>query len=258
MADVFQSCRLTLLRAQHHIDDLNAKIIEFVSSQPWSMAVEPNLQARENVVKVKFARRLSTDLPCILFDAANNLRAALDQAGYASAVASGNASLKRTNFPFGDTLADLDNHIDRRKGCRDLPPEITALFRVFRPYKGGNDALWALNKLCNAQKHCDLIPFTLGDVRIYDADGSNVIQGAIGLHNPLWDPSKYEIMLDRIPANESTPDYKAHVTLNVAIQCAAIERGKPAIAVLGEMMRIVDGILAATEAECRRIGLNVT
>lgn len=263
MADVFQSSRLTLLRAQHHIDDLNAKINEFVSNQPWSMIVEPDFQTRQNVVKVKFARRLPNDLPCILFDAVNNLRAALDQAGYASAIAGGKINPKKTNFPFADDLTGLNDNIDgKRSVCKDLPPKITALFRGFRPYKGrddatGNDILWAVNKLCNTQKHCDLIPFTLGDVRISDPDGSNIVQGTLGIHNPFWDPNKYEIILDRIPMSEPTPDYKPYVALNVAIQSAAIESSKPAIGVLREMMRVADCILSATEAECRRLGFRI-
>jgi hypothetical protein len=121
MADVFQSCRLTLLRAQHHIDDLNAKINEFVSSQPWSMVVKPDLQARENVVKVKFARRLPTDLPCILFDAANNLRAALDQAGYASTIASGKVEPKKTNFPFADISSPRQAFLSRPRTTDPIP-----------------------------------------------------------------------------------------------------------------------------------------
>jgi hypothetical protein len=274
MSDLFESPRLTILRAQHHIDDLNAKINEFVSNQPWSEVVEYDVNSRQNLLKIKFSRRLPPDLPCIVFDAANNLRAVLDQAGYAAAGAAGRIEPKRTQFPFGDDLTGLEDVIKRGR-CRDLPPEILTLFRSFSPYKGGNDALWALNKLCNAKKHCALVPFNLGRAQIshmsvtakptivsrnddgsfqltYEAQGS-FITGLIGAGNPGWDPDKYEITLASAPV-ETNPQYQTHVALNVAFDGIETQIGKPAVAVLREMMRVVDGVLSATEAECRRLG----
>jgi hypothetical protein len=36
-------------------------------------------------------------------------------------------------------------------GCKDLPAEITMLFEGFKPYKGGNNALRALNEIAGLQ-----------------------------------------------------------------------------------------------------------
>jgi hypothetical protein len=36
---------------------------------------------------------------------------------------------------------------------KDLPQEMISLFRSLQPFKGGNDLLWALNKLCVVNKH---------------------------------------------------------------------------------------------------------
>lgn len=273
MGDLFASPRLAILRAQHHIDDLNSKINEFVSNKPWSYAIEQDLNARQDLHKIKFARRLPADLPCILFDAANNLRATLDQAGYASAIAGGETNPKRTNFPFGDDLAGLNNNIEGRKVCEHCPPEITTLFRAFKPYKGGNDALWALNKLCNTKKHFALVPFDIGRASLSIMQASEpvrsiepgfmkiTIKGTISgfasgmsVRNPDWDPDKYEITLARTPIG-GNPNYKAHVALNIAIDGIENLGGKPAVGVLRNMVRVVESVLGATEAECRRMGL---
>jgi len=45
--------------------------------------------------------------------------------------------------------------------CKDLPPEIITLFRGFKPYKGGNDLLWALNQIVRANKHAVLAVFSI-------------------------------------------------------------------------------------------------
>jgi hypothetical protein len=274
MHDIFESPRLTILRAQHHINDLNAKINEFVSNQPWSHKVEADpLNPAYEVHKVVFERRLPVDLPNIVFDAANNLRAVLDQCGYASAVAGGKIEPKRCQFPFGDDAAGIDAVIGRGR-CKDLPPGILALFRSFSPYKGGNNALWALNRLCNTKKHCALIPFDIGRARISDgkvtqvspvfrADGMVEVTyqfnetgyiGGMSVRNRDWDRDKYEITLARIPHIISS-NYKANVALNVALDGVETQSGKPAVAVLRDMMGIVDSVLSATEAECRRLRL---
>lgn len=273
MSDLFASPRLTILRAQHHINDLTGKINEFVTNQPWSHRAESNAaDPTQEVHKIVFERRLPADLPNIVFDAANNLRAVLDQSGYASAVASGKIDPKNTQFPFGDDPAGLDQVI-RRGRCKDLPSEILGLFRSFRPYRGGNDILWALNKLCNAKKHCALVPFNLGRANIgamevaklapvFRPDGmvdvtwnvkTHGFTGGMSVKNPDWNADKYEITLAKIP-REIGRNYKANVDLNVAIDGVDTQQGKPAVGLLNDMMRVIDGILAATETECRRLG----
>ena len=74
MTDVFRSPQLTLIRAHHHIRDFRETVNRFVAEKPWTRFVDKNSNPG------KF-------LPCILFDATNNLRAVLDQVGFASAVA---------------------------------------------------------------------------------------------------------------------------------------------------------------------------
>jgi hypothetical protein len=51
--------------------------------------------------KVKLTKKPPDILSCILFDASNNLRAVLDQVGYAGAVAATSQSLKAVKFPYG-------------------------------------------------------------------------------------------------------------------------------------------------------------
>jgi len=201
-------------------------------------------------------------LPCILFDIASNLRAALDQAGYAATVASGNIKLEKTNFPFADSLANLNNNIDGpRNVCRDLPPEITAIFRGFKPYKGGNDPLWALNKLCNTKKHCALVPLQIGSATVFfvsDVIGDNwssstVSPNSFGLG---WNPEKNEITLTTTPPGV-TPKITADVAFNIAIEGIETIVGEQATHVLHAMSGIVERVLMATEAECRRLRFQI-
>jgi hypothetical protein len=89
----------------------------------------------------------------------NNLRASLDQIGYSAATASGKTDPSGTNFPFGEDAAGIENVFKKNRAHLTLPPEIMDLFRSIEPYKGGSgQLLWAVNKLCNTKKHCNLVP----------------------------------------------------------------------------------------------------
>ena len=128
MTDPFVSSKLTLARAEHHIRDLERQIEPFINKEFWSYVVEKDTDGITNIHKVRFYRRLPPEVLCILFDAANNLRAALDQAGYAASVLSGKVEPKRTYFPFADSEFELANVVARRS--KDLPLKLEALLCV--------------------------------------------------------------------------------------------------------------------------------
>jgi hypothetical protein len=188
---------LTLRRAQHHIRDFKATFDKFIAEKPWTRFVDKDSDPGKDLLKIKFTQNMPEMLPCILFDAANNLRAVLDQCGYASAVASKSPSLKAIKFPFGPTEQDFRNNL--AGGCKDLLPEIRAIFGNFNAYKGGNDTLWAINEIANANKHLALTPLVAnpsatfrGRITIRKLAAKVANPGGVGIG---WDPGKNEITL---------------------------------------------------------------
>jgi hypothetical protein len=255
MTDLFYSPRLTLVRAQHHIDDFNTTVRSFSDNQPWTSFIDNESKPGKDIHKIKFTQQLPDDLPCILFDVANNLRAVLDQAGYASALAAKSPLLKATKFPFGPTEEKWRNNL--AGGCKDLPTEIRAIFEGFNAYKGGNDTLWALNEIANTKKHCALVPLRIarGVARFNaaipdDAEiGSRVDEtGAVR----GWDPDKYEMTLLTVPSGLD-PHISGHFAFSVAIESIETLAGKQAIGVVEAMRDEVQSVLVATERECRRL-----
>jgi len=91
----------------------------------------------------------------IIGDVIHNLRSTLDHL-VAALIPNGGADPK-VQFPFTECASTLDQTI--RKGHVDLAdPRAIALIRQMKPYKGGNDALYGLQVLDNADKHRLLIP----------------------------------------------------------------------------------------------------
>lgn len=240
-----------LSRAKHHVADLEAKINSFVQDKPWTPVIEVDVDGFTQLHKIKFTKSLSEDIPNVIFDAANNLRSALDQAAFQIAVRhTGNSAPTSARFPIGPTEAKMLNTL--AGGCKDLPPEIRSVFRAFHPYKGRNDTLWALNELCNFPKHKILVPIQLtrGTFTVSDA----VMRGRrLGTFTWEWDREKNEVIWLR---SEMEGTYNLDFTVGVAFDnTIELIGGHAPVAVLNTMARVVESVLMATEAECRRIGL---
>jgi hypothetical protein len=255
MADLFYSPRLTLIRAQQHICDFKAIVDKFIAEQPWTSFVGKDSDPSKDLHKIKFTQQLPQMLPCILFDATNNLRAVLDQAGYASAVAAKSTSLKAIKFPFGPTEEKWRNNLAGR--CKDLPAEIRALFESFNAYKGANDTLWAINEIANANKHLTLKPLVITNPTAFFSGRIAIRKLTANVINPRggisWDSGKNEItLLSVLPGTQA--NINTNITFDVAIDGVDTLSGQSAVRTLNDMARIVESILMATEAECRRLG----
>jgi hypothetical protein len=246
----FYSAKRRLARAKQHIRRFEKSRKAWHAKRPYKRITDLDIDTLMH--KVKITKPFYVAMIDASSEALEALRSVLDQAGYAAAVASGKAKPKRAHFPFGDDAAGLGNTIGRGS-TRDLPDEILALFCGFKPYKGGNNILWALNKLANTNKHALLAPtsFISGGFSVHSGSGPVTI-----LHPAQWDRMKNEITFAHSPAGV---EFNYHIQLAVAVAFDEIEtaRDMPAIDFLNAAAGIVESILLATEGECRRIGLQV-
>jgi hypothetical protein len=245
----FESPKARLSRGKDHTQKLKKRISVYFKNTPYIKVVEKDSQGFQ-VHKIKVTK----DVPnvCIHYaaEALEAIRSALDQAGYAAAIASGKPAPKKTSFPIGDDLAGLENSITGYKVCKDLPAEIVTLFRSFNPYKGGNDAIWTLNKLRNTN-HTVLTP--IGSV-VGGANFNNVsFNGGGSIAVPRWDREKNEMEFLRVVPGGAV-DYNVGFSFFVAFdKIDAIDATVP-IDYLDVMAAEVRKVVLATEAECRRLG----
>jgi len=251
VADPLSSSRYSIEHAKRHIDNLEREIVAFLRSKPYTVVIETNAQCTEDSHKVKLTKPMPVTLPGIAFDALNNLRPALDQAGYAVALATGKVRPNDAHFPFGKNAADVQHRIKGRS--KDLPKEIFDVMVSFEPYETGKGLLWALNELCNTHKHELVIPCAL-------ATGGGTLKHAFfdALHAftwpPQWDTAKQEMEIARVPYG-ATPSYNFQVQTFIALgKVKRVER-QPADGILNAMLREVESVVMAVEAEARRLGL---
>lgn len=248
MSDPLKSARYSVGRAKHHIAELKATADAFFNDRPYETFAEPDSDGIHNRIKVRFAKPIPESMQGAAFDAVNNLRASLDQAGFAIGRAAGKRG-KQAHFPFGDSLANAKSLA--RRGSKDIPDNIFAVMIAFKPYKGGNDLLWALNKLANANKHEILVPVGafVGKATVEAARWSGRLRMP-----PVWDSAKNEMEIGTIKRGSDSYGY-FQIAFYVALGEVAVVAGKPAVDVLSDMVSVVEHILMALEAETRRAGL---
>ena len=245
----FESSWRKIARAEEHYDELRRKIDEFVQEDPYERVIEPNAESSEQVVhKIRLTKPLPFAIADITGDIVQNLRNALDNAGYAVSVASGKADPKFSAFPFAGSLAQMPNSLGRSK---DLPQPIQSLFFGFQPYFGGDDMLWALNEMCIADKHKMVLPIGTSAVRV----GANVHgKGYFSMPDPhVWNREKNEMELITVRADTEF-NYEFDFRLFVAINGIRVVDGKPVLSVLHQMGCKVHSIMTVIDLESRRLG----
>jgi hypothetical protein len=250
--DPFYSAKSRLKRAENKITELDTTIWEYRDKHPADLICEADKpDRRTKTYKFKFTAPFPdawTHLPMEILEA---IRSALDQCAYAAAKLSGNTRLKRTQFPIADSLDDLNNLITGRKVCQDVPDAIVAVFLRFKPYKGGNEELWALNKLRNST-HTELIPIAVRSANIHIRHSSRSTGELIPL-NPVFDRAKHEIPFARAEI-EAHFSFGAYPSYNIGFDQTVTGDRRHAVAFLTAAVNEAEKIVEATEFACERLG----
>jgi hypothetical protein len=152
--DPYLSAKVRVGRAKEHLNTLKVDGRAFWESHPHVYFAERNPDGRTQTFKCRLTKSLPGVFDLLAIEAVEHLRAALDHLGYAAAILGGKREPKSADFPIADSATKLETDVIGRGRCKDLPPDILALFRALEPYKGGKGAaVWTLNRLCNSSKH---------------------------------------------------------------------------------------------------------
>jgi hypothetical protein len=251
------SSKYSIKHAKRRIDEFKSEVEKFLGGKPspYAHVVDVNAERTEDTHKLKLVRSVPDELPGIAMDLLNALRSALDQTGHACAVAVGKTGNK-AKFPFGQTEIDVQHRRDPKAGSVQLPKEIFDLMASFKPYKGGNNLLWALNNLANTKKHEIIVP-----AAVYVDSGDFVLPGDVAIAfatwPPRWDRVKNEMILFRVPHGHKQK-YNFKYAMTVLLQNIEGIAEQPAVSVFSAMAAEAERIVLAVEAEARRLGIPLT
>src|SRR5687768_12500707 len=104
--DPLHSAKYVLEHANRRIAEFEREAGMFYDSEPYANLIEADGDTGYCILKVKLVKPLPAALPGIVFDALSNLRACLDQIGFATAKVANPAFGKHAHFPFGNSEAN--------------------------------------------------------------------------------------------------------------------------------------------------------
>ena len=201
---------------------------------------------------MKFRDPLPDNLPVLVRKVVGSLRSSLDQAVYASVIILKSGNPNSAKFPFSDTEDGLAVELKRK--CRGVAPGITKLLAEFKPYRGGNDTLWALNKLRNIKEHRLLAPANLAGGVAFEVEGFPKIRAYMferqGGDN-RWNPDTNELTSETLGPLNFLNKYKT--VLFIRFGDIEVVGGKDVVPLLRDFTRIAESYVGAIETETQRL-----
>jgi hypothetical protein len=254
-ASIFNSARQKLSRAKQHAVEFNEREQEFLR-RACSGPVTETETSGHKVIRLKFSGPVPLEIASVVSDAVNNLRDCLDHAAYATAeVGLRGVHPRYASFPFAGSETQLENSIKGRS--KEVPEKILDLFRTLKPYRGGDDQLYALNTLANADKHTMLRPMAVS-TGSFSMDLDRLGGGMLGIggyDSFAWDPARNEIIIARYTKDSLVDLSRMELQVYLVFDEATLEAGDPVGRILDVLAHKVETILASVEAESRTVGL---
>ena len=146
------SASLKLRRAQHHFDELERIVAEYLASGPYEVDTKRDPNSRRLLYKIAKIHPFPSEIPGVLGDVLHNLRTTLDHLAYRLVYDStGVAPPTHIYFPIADSEADYRHRRDRQ--LQGASADAIVAIDEMKPYRGGNDDLWRLHRLDIVDKH---------------------------------------------------------------------------------------------------------
>lgn len=180
MGNYFDGAKLKVKRANQHINELNSVLQRFIDTNPYGVIIKKDPDSGSNTLAIDATKPIPEEITAILGDAIHNLRAALDLAVWDAIARAGGTPNRNSCLPFCETEERLIAKVKQgleKIASRDI---CDLIIYGIKPYQGGDDFLYGLNRLDIIDKHRQpIITFKamrLDGVRARDSR-NNVIDG---------------------------------------------------------------------------------
>jgi hypothetical protein len=241
-----------LERANHHVQELNAELQAFFATNPYVGRSKRDPKTRQVIYYMVSVRETPPVISALAGEILQSLRSALDHLAYQLVlVGTGKPGpFPYVYYPIFESAEKYEaGKLGQIKGMRKKAIEA---IDATKPYKGGNDALWKIDRLNKIDKHRLLIAvgsvFTSFDVAHYMSrqigepglsSGPSVF---IGVTEPRPVPLKAgDIVFTDRP--DAEPDEQQQFRFAVAFSEPGIAEGETVIETLKQMTDLVGGLL---------------
>lgn len=254
---------LKIERARRHASELEHELRAFLDSQPYKVEVRHDTDTRKLIYYVASVEPVPDSLLVIAGDAIQNLVSALDHLAYQIVCSDTDDNPPNPRWIYFPIADDLEKYEQGKNGkLQGAAQETIDAIDALKPYKGGNDKLWALYRLNIIEKHRLLL--TVGS----QAAGINLGQlmaGHIGDQFPTEAVDALESMAvflnpaDKgfpltpgfelyIGAPDEEPNPKQQFRFSVVLNEPGIVEGEPLLDTVNDFVTTVDQTVSSLES----------
>jgi hypothetical protein len=228
--------RAKLKWANDQIIILHAQLAIFFNRKPYRVIHEPNPNGRGAILKLQSVESLPSEIPIQVGAILAAQRESLDFLVTALAEKNGAKEPRDVCFPIADSKARFLEKGTQKKIAK-LAPEDRDIIGSVKPYKGGNDLLYALNWLCQKGKHRK--PILIGGVaNSVGIGGTGIVRSIqiLGFRDCLETGAPVAIV-------DADPGIKLNFSMDVAFREVAGAHLRPIIPTLREFGRLTAAII---------------
>ena len=153
-ADILADADLRLEWANQHIQHFELEIQAFHESESYRLVRNVDPQ-NPNLVHVTDPPAIPPQLNLIASDAIHSMRVGLDYLACSLAVLN-KRSMSHVYFPIAASVDEYRLSETKRK-IKKLSAQARSFIDGLKPYKGGNDLLWAIHEINKTDKHRNLV-----------------------------------------------------------------------------------------------------
>jgi hypothetical protein len=238
------SPKLKIERAKTHIGNVNQMISAFLIQDPFRMEWQEDAIRCQKHLIVKATQKMPYEIPLIAADTIHNLRSALDHLACCLAVQNGAAKISDVYFPIGREGEEKFKVYAKDKIKRLSESARTFIYEL-KPYKGGNNMLYALHNLDVIDKHQTLPTAILGGavsqlITSYD--------GPISVNASPWGNLEKGVHL--LTTDLATQgECHSQLSSQIAFGDVEIVKDQPIISTLNQMLNLCESIIANFESK---------
>jgi hypothetical protein len=235
---------LKLERAYEHLADLNIRMQYFETPHPYQIRKQHYPKAKVTRYRFHARKTVPPEWSLIVGDCIQNARATLDFVTEQLVRANGGTPDKDTRFPISASenawlKGAFGLPVLQRKGHAVSDPAVTVL-RGLKPYKGGNDAFYALHRLSIQDKHHLLIPAYTASTDTFLVNQQN------GQFIPLWSRGQVRLLKEGTLLFERPDNLDMDPQFHIVVALGdAPVAGKEMLPLLGELLDQTQGALQA-------------
>lgn len=221
---------------------IEQEIESWTGMPPYEFVPEDDLAMGKKLIRLRVLRRLPPTINAAVGAVVNSLRTSLDLLAASLAIRNGKKPTADTHFPIYASVVDYWDPLAEAKRKKFLSGSEIKIIEALKPYRGGNDFIYALHQLDILRKHERLLRVSVLPTQL-SADVATVEQG-FELAFP-WPGFEEDAIIGRTHINATS--HNLQMALSVLFDETSVFPTQPIVPLLRQLRGTADSVIQRFE-----------